>query len=315
LKRTKKYGRIRDMSTNNPNNNGPEDAQAGKPQKLIPASSDAFIHYLFASPGNEPILLDMLNAVLEADGQVPAKSVETRNPFNPQTYITEKHSVLDVRATDEQGDFFQVEVQTTSQTSFGDRMTYYAARTFSTQLLKGDEYWMLKRVISIAITTFLMFPQLRGIFNSFFLTAKADHTVQLTDRIQMHVLEVAKEKRHLLDELPSALAAWFNFYYFSHLLSEDEMATLLKDRPMVQRAYEKFKQFNQDEKLRALDEARERFLHDYATDMGLSKAEGKVEGRSERDIEIVRTMKNKGYGIEAIIEITGLSADEIGRLD
>ena len=44
-------------------------------QELIPAYRDTFVHFLFGSPGNEPILLHFLNAVPENDGQPPAKSV------------------------------------------------------------------------------------------------------------------------------------------------------------------------------------------------------------------------------------------------
>ena len=264
------------VSQNDPDNT-PNDSSE-KPRKLIPAYRDTFVHFLFGSPGNEPILLHLLNAVLESDGQAPAKSVEMRNPFNPQTFVTEKHTVLDVKATDEQGDFFMVEVQTTDQTAFGDRMTYYTCRTFGGQLFSGNTYSMLKRVIGIAITTFVMFRQLRAIHNKFLLAAKADPSVVLTDRVQMHTLEVTAEKIDLVIELPPALGAWINFFFYSHLISEDDMSTLLKDQPLVQRAYEKFKQFNRDEKLRALDESRERFLHDYATDMEVSKAKGVAEG-------------------------------------
>ena len=270
------------MSQNDPDK-VPDD-HSKESRKPIPAYRDTFIHFLFGSPGNEPILLHLLNAVLESDGQAPAKSVEMRNPFNPQTFVTEKHTVLDVKATDERGDFFMVEVQTTEQKAFGDRMTYYTSKTLSTQLLKGDAYSLLKRVVAIAIMTFVMFRQLRGIHNTFLLKAKADPSVILTDRMQMHTLEVAEEKIHLVLELPPALGAWVNFFYYSHQISEDEMTTLLKDQPIVMRAYEKFKQFNRDETLRALDESRERFLHDYVTDMEFSKAEGIAIGEARSEV-------------------------------
>ena len=87
---------------------------------------------------------------------------------------------------------------------------------------------------------------------------------------------------------------------------------------MVGLASEKFYQFNQDERMRALDEAHQRFLHDLATDIEEAhlrgKGEGKAEGRTERDIEIARNMRNKGYSLDDIIELTGLSSIEIERL-
>jgi len=36
-----------------------------KSKEPIPAYRDTFVHFLFGTPGNEPILLHFLNAVLE----------------------------------------------------------------------------------------------------------------------------------------------------------------------------------------------------------------------------------------------------------
>ena len=92
------------------------------------------------------------------------------------------------------------------------------------------------------------------------------------------------------------------------------MSTLLQGQPMVGLASEKFYQFNQDEKMRALDDAHQRFLHDLATDIEEAHLKGKGEGRVEEKIEIARNMKEKGYPVSDIIGLTGLSSDAIERL-
>jgi predicted transposase/invertase (TIGR01784 family) len=285
-----------------------------KPREPIPAYRDTFVHFLFGSPGNEPLLLHFLNAVLESDGQQPTASVEVRNPFNPATFITDKYSILDVKATDEQGDIFAVEFQTSERKAFADRMTYYGCRSFGGQMYQGTAYSSLQSVIAIAVTTFEMFRQLRSIHNSFRLTAKADASVVFTDKLQMHILEAAKEKIDRVSELPPALGAWINFYYYSHLKSEDEMTALLQDQPAVQQAYGKYQQFNRDERLRALDEAHQRFLHDHATDIEEAHDKGIVIGVDRRSIEIAQNMKRLGIPLTTVAEATGLSVPEIDRL-
>ena len=100
---------------NNDINNTNSGNDPKKPRKPIPAYRDTFVHFLFASPGNEPILLHFLNAVLESDGQRPAREVVATNPFNPATFVTEKYSIIDVKATDERGGIFVVEFQTTER--------------------------------------------------------------------------------------------------------------------------------------------------------------------------------------------------------
>ena len=97
------------------------------------------------------------------------------------------------------------------------------------------------------------------------------------------------------------------------------MKALLQDQPIVTQAYGKYKQFNQDERLRAIDEAHQRYLHDLATDIEEAreegKIEGKLEGRTERDMEIALSMKLKGYSLGDIAEMTGLSYTEVERLN
>ena len=63
--------------------------------------------------------------------------------------------------------------------------------------------------------------------------------------------------------------------------SEDEMTTLLKDQPELIKAYEQYQVFNHDERLRALDEAHQRFLHDLATDIEEAHDKGREEGREK----------------------------------
>jgi predicted transposase/invertase (TIGR01784 family) len=262
--------------------------------------------------------LHFLNSVLESDGQLLTASVEVRNPFNPATFITEKWTILDVKATDEQGAIFMVEFQTSERLAFADRMTYYGCRSFGGQMFQGTAYSTINTVIAIAVTTFEMFRQLKSIHNSFRLTAKADSSVVFTNKLQMHILEAATGKIDRVSELPPALRAWINFYYYSHRISEDEMSTLLQDQPVVRQAYGQYKQFNQDARMRALDEAHQRFLHDHATDIEESHEKGIVigvdRGMAKKADEVARNMKNKGFGIDVIAEMTGLSSAEIERL-
>jgi predicted transposase/invertase (TIGR01784 family) len=207
-----------------------------------------------------------------------------------------------------------VEFQTSERKACADRMAYYGCRTFGGQMFQGTAYSSLNMVIAIAVTAFEMFHQLESIHNSFRLTAKANSSVVFTNKLQMHILEAAKEKIDRVSELPPALGAWVNFYYHSHLKSEVEMTALLQDQPIVQQAYGKYQQFNRDERLRALDEAHQRFLHDQATDIEEAREGGIAVGVDRRNIEIAQNMKNEGFDIDVISKITGLSSSEIDRL-
>ena len=128
-----------------------------KSNEPVPAYRDTFVHFLFGAPSNESILLHFLNAVLESDGQSDAKSVEIRNPFNPATFVTDKYTILDVKATDERGDIFVVEFQTSERGTFAGRMTCYVQSVdklsnWAIQLgchfgrWRDEKCWFLKKV-------------------------------------------------------------------------------------------------------------------------------------------------------------------------
>ncbi|MGL4595605.1 MAG: Rpn family recombination-promoting nuclease/putative transposase, partial [Thermoguttaceae bacterium] len=85
--------------------------------------------------------------------------------------------------------------------------------------------------------------------------------------------------------------------------------------PVVEQAYEKYRQFNRDERLRSLDEAHQRFLHDLATDIEEAHEKGIEKGIGESKTEIARNMKSEGFDLGIIARMTGLSPEAIRRLD
>jgi predicted transposase/invertase (TIGR01784 family) len=46
-----------------------------------------------------------------------------------------------------------------------------------------------------------------------------------------------------------------------------------------------------------------------------AKNEGRAEGRAEGHAEVAKSMKRKGYPLEEIMELTGLTSDQIEALD
>jgi len=101
------------------------------------------------------------------------------------------------------------------------------------------------------------------------------------------------------------------------------MKQLVEKSPAVLAAYEEFRRFTMNEEMQDMERRRRRFLEDQRIYAGAArsegiaqgKIEGKAEGKIEGKIEIVRNMKHKGYGIEAIAELTGLTHAEIELLD
>jgi predicted transposase/invertase (TIGR01784 family) len=288
-----------------------------KDDVVITPTSDVFIAALWSAAKNEPLLLGFINSVLRDFGEPPITEATVLNPFNVKEFAVDKRLVLDVRVRDEARRMYNLEMQAISHDGFVDRTLQYWSDTYSSMLRVGDRYTRLVPVKSIIITCFPIFPELKNLHTIFEARARENPDVLLSKHFQMHFLrlgDMLKRQMAGLSDLDRGLQHWFNFFAFGDKLPEDKMSQLVDNDTLVQQAYQEFQRFTANEEMREKVRERQRFLetqqiyYDAAMDAGLSK------GKDEKAADIARNMKNKGYGIDAISEMTGLSADEIGQL-
>jgi predicted transposase/invertase (TIGR01784 family) len=102
-----------------------------------------------------------------------------------------------------------------------------------------------------------------------------------------------------------------NFLAFGGLKEEREMSQLVDNDPLVMSAVAELQHFVADPDMQELERRRKLWRLEYYS--GLEAA--KTEGKSERNIEIARSMKEDGVSSNVIAKYTGLSAAEIERLD
>ena len=114
---------------------------------FISPTSDIFIKYLLGSEENKDLLISFVNAVLTDSNFTTIVSAEIKNPFNVKTFPIDKESIVDIKAADETGRQYNIEVQTTGDESFKARSLYYWAKLYTSQLLEGDDYTKLKPTI------------------------------------------------------------------------------------------------------------------------------------------------------------------------
>ncbi len=73
--------------------------------------NDFFVRYLLGDEENTDLLLSFINAVNENSGFPLIKSVNIKNPFNLKEYQNNKESILDIKAVDENGLQYDIEIQ------------------------------------------------------------------------------------------------------------------------------------------------------------------------------------------------------------
>ena len=86
------------------------------------------------------------------------------------------------------------------------------------------------------------------------------------------------------------------------------------DNKYVKKAEKELEYLSGDEETRRLAELREKAIRDELAAIAQARDEGKSEGESQNTIKIAKKMLEKQIDIALIMEITGLTKEEIERL-
>ncbi len=110
---------------------------------------DCVFKALLGSEENRNLLIHFLNAFLAQDLAEPLVWVDILNPYNDKEFLSDKLSIVDVKARDSQNRLYQIEIQLTSYAHLPSRIIYNWADFYSQQLKIGQEYVELRPTYSI----------------------------------------------------------------------------------------------------------------------------------------------------------------------
>jgi conserved hypothetical protein (putative transposase or invertase) len=113
---------------------------------LLSPRVDFAFKKLFGSEENKALLLSLINAILPANEQLT--EVTLTNPYNDKWYQGDKLSVLDIKAKDMKGCYYNIEMQVTDEVYYSQRALYYWSRLYSSQLKAGDDYGVLQKPLA-----------------------------------------------------------------------------------------------------------------------------------------------------------------------
>jgi predicted transposase/invertase (TIGR01784 family) len=110
---------------------------------------DCVFKALLGSEENRNLLIHFLNAFLAQDLIEPLVWVEILNPYNDKEFLSDKLSIVDVKARDSHDRLYQIEIQLTSYGHLPARIIYNWADIYSQQLKNGQDYLELRPTYSI----------------------------------------------------------------------------------------------------------------------------------------------------------------------
>ena len=119
--------------------------------------NDLAFKKIFGNENKKEILISFLNAVLDFDGGRIITEVALANPYQIPKIPELKETILDIKATNADGDTFIVEMQKKHLGEFAKRSLYYTSKAYVEQLDANQNYNQLKKVYFIGIVDFTMF--------------------------------------------------------------------------------------------------------------------------------------------------------------
>jgi predicted transposase/invertase (TIGR01784 family) len=306
------------------NTNNLAGADSFEPIRL---TSDFVFKYVFGSETSTSILRSFLTAV-QTDAGLPAVAeVKIRNPFNPAESYDDKTSVVDVRARDVNGTVYTVEVQALPEAAFRERALYYWAQAYAGQLGKGQDYNQLSPVVGVNIVDFTIFPETASVHTTFQLMPRPNGPVILTDHLAIHFLELPKLRDDTAPTVgsPHVSTTLQRWLYYMHergevnAMEDPILLQILKEDPDIEDAEELYQQFVANDELREKYQDRIKAERDRRSQIIYAERQGEKrgleQGAARKQSEIAKRMKARGMSNDEIAELTGLSAEEINRIE
>ena len=280
--------------------------------RYLDPRNDIAFKKIFGSEQNKDVLIHFLNDILGKQGKEQIEQLTFLNTTQPPAIAAQKRSILDVLCTDAQGIMFIVEMQVAKVRGFEKRAQYYAAKAYCDQAKEGDEYANLKEVIFLAIVDFIMFPDKEGYKSEHVVLDKETHDHHLKD-FSFTFLELPKFTKERVEDLTTYEEKWC--YFFKHSNNAEDMSRMIANSDhVIQKAYNVLLSHNWSNQELVDYEAVTKANKDAVAREAQVREEGKEEGRVEEKKAVARKMLAKKQTIADIMEITGLSEEQIRNL-
>jgi predicted transposase/invertase (TIGR01784 family) len=122
--------------------------------KFVDIKNDVAFRKIFGNENRKEVLISFLNAVLLLENNNKIMSVDILTPYQLPAIKGGKVTIVDVKAKDQNQKSYIVEMQVAEVDGFDKRVLYYASKSYSAQIDRGDKYEELNPTFFIGILDF-----------------------------------------------------------------------------------------------------------------------------------------------------------------
>ena len=276
---------------------------------FINPKTDYAFKKIFGSLDNKGILISFLNAMIY-DGNPTIEDLEIINPNLPPKISGLKDTYLDVKARLADGTLVIIEMQVLNVESFGKRVLYNAAKTYVSQLQKGQGYGMLQPVIALTLTDFEMFTNSDRVISRFVYKEETTNLRYTDNNMELVFIELPKFTKEL-SQLETLVDKWIYFMKYANTLTQ--VPPTMDIVPEIHQAFDIANQVNLNpEELDAI-ERQEMYIYDQQGVIIYAEKQARKEARQEVTLAIARQLLDR-LDDETISQTTGLSIEEVRNL-
>ena len=274
--------------------------------KYLNPKADLTFKLLF---GEHPDLtMSLLNALLPLPENGLITSVEYATPEMVPENPAKKNSVVDVRCKDQQGRQFIVEMQLYWSDEFRQRVILNASKAVVEQLKKGEDYTLIQPVYCLNLINDIGFESAPDDFYHDYAIVDVAHTDRIIEGLRLVFVELPKFKPKSISEKKMAVL-WLRYLTEIDESTSEAPAELLENEDTRKALEIVEKSAFTEGQLYAYEQ-----FWDAIVNERVLRQKSYREGMTKGIALTAAKLKKKGMAIEDIVEVTGLTEEEINKL-
>lgn len=216
-------------------------------QKLLPLTNDAVFKIYFSREDNRPQLRQFLKAATHLTDDDLA-IIEIKNPTLTKEQVQSKDFIVDIHLTTKTGHKIIIELQVQDHNNFIERITSYNARSYSSQLNRGEFYTKLRETISLIVVNFPIFDDTQDYYEHILFRRK--NGKPFTNAQQFYIINLTK----LPAEITKPIHRWGKLISAKTM---EEIEMLSNQNEEMEKASKNLLKLSADEEAQFLAEHRE----------------------------------------------------------
>ena len=285
----------------------------------ITLRNDYAFKRVFGSEENKDVLQDLLECILD----IPPENIADLELLDKEFHkdsISDKTGVLDVKLRLKNNTIIDIEIQNRWNSEFVQRTIFYWAKMYTENLKTGEVYTKLPKCITINIVGEGF--DLNNLIHSEYNVVEKHINDRLSDELEIHFLNLAKVKDEELIEHDEKKKKLYNWLKFIETDNPEVREMLAENSEMMRKANSAIAVMEMSPKEKWLYENRMKYEHDkaswkhagYQEGMLQGEIKGIEQGAYQTRLETAKLMKQANCELDFIIQMTGLSKEEIEAL-